>query len=89
MTDRWVLGICILAGFLWVRTRATALRKEEGGSRKALYGIFFFLAPLLFVGKQAFVYLPFAHNTNLAIEILSLASMFALTGFFFLRASKS
>ena len=89
MTDRWILGLCILAGFLWVRSRATTLRKEDGGSRKALYGIFFFLAPLLFVGKQAFTYLPFAHNTNLAIEILLLASMFALTGFFFLRSPKT
>ena len=89
MIDRWILGIGILFGFLWVRSRATALRHEEGGSRKALYGIFFFLAPLLFVGKQAFVYLTFAPNTNLAIEILSLASIFALTGFFFLRSPKT
>ena len=89
MTERWVLGIGILMGFLWIRSRATALRNEEGGSRRALYGIFFFLAPLLLAGKQAFGYLPFAHATNLLIELLALASMFALTGVFFLRHPKA
>ena len=88
MAERWILGVGILIGFLWIRSRATALRHEEGGSRKAIYGIFFFLAPLLFVGKKAFTYLPFEHTTNFGIELLAIATTFALTGLFFLRAPK-
>ena len=85
MSERWILGVGVLIGFLWIRSRARALRDEEGASRKALYGIFFFLAPLLFAGKWAFKFLPFEPNANLLIEMLALASMFALTGLLFLR----
>jgi len=85
MVERIILGVGLLAGFIWIRTRARALREDENQSRKALYGIFFFLAPLLLIGKWAFKFLPFEHNTNFAIQILALALMFAATGFFFLR----
>ena len=85
MWERIILGVGLLAGFIWVRTRARALRDDEQQGRKALYGIFFFLGPLLLVGKWAFQYLPFEHNVNFAIELLAIGLMFAATGFFFLR----
>ncbi len=85
MQQRWIIGIALLAGFLWVRTRAKALRDTEGGSQKALYGIFFFLAPLLFVGKWAFGFLPFGQTENLLIQLAAIGLMFGLTSILFLR----
>ena len=85
MIERWIVGIAILMGFLWIRSRARALRSDEDRSRKALYAIFFVLAPLLLIGKQGFDRLPFERYTNLAIELASLAVIFGVTGFVFLR----
>jgi hypothetical protein len=85
MWDRWLLGAVLLAGFLWIRSRARALRSDEERSRKALHGVFFLLAPLLLLGKPAFDALPFERPVNFLIESLSLALAFGLTGFLFLR----
>lgn len=85
MLERWIVGIEILLGFLWIRSRARALRGDEERSRKALYSIFFVLAPLLLIGKQGFDRLPFERYVNLAIETLALALIFGVTGFVFLR----
>lgn len=85
MSTRWIVGAVILIGFLWVRSRVKVLRDVEGGGKKALYGVFFFLAPLLFAGKWAFEFLPFEPYTNLIVELVCLVAMFALTGFLFLR----
>ena len=86
MSERWLIGAAILVGFLWIRTRARALRGDEERSRKALFGVFLVLAPLLLIGKQIFDRLPFDRVTNLVVELVSLVALFALTGFLFLRS---
>ena len=85
MLERWALGIAILCGFLWIRSRAKAIRSDAERSRKALYGIFFVLAPLLLLGKQGFDRLPFGRYANLTIELGVLALVFGMTGLVFLR----
>jgi hypothetical protein len=85
MWERWVIGVALLAGFLWVRSCVRALRGDEERSRKALYGVFLMLAPLLLVGKWIFDRLPFGAYINFWIELSSLALVFGLTGFLFLR----
>lgn len=85
MLERWTIGITILIGFLWIRSRIRAVRNNHERSRKALYGIFFVMAPLLLIGKQGFDMLPFGRYTNLLIELGVLALVFGVTGFVFLR----
>jgi len=85
MSEQWVIGGAILFGFLWIRSRLQTLRGDGDRSRKALYGIFLVLAPLLLIGKWVFDRLPYGQYTNLVIELASLAAAFALTGFLFLR----
>ena len=85
MLERWVTGMAILIGFLWIRSRIKAVRKDHERSRKAIYGIFFVLAPLLLIGKQGFAMLPFGRYANLITELGVLALVFGVTGFVFLR----
>jgi len=85
MWERYTVGLALLIGFLWIRSRVRALRGDENRSRKAIYGIFLMLAPLLLIGKWAFDRLPFGPYTNFLIELLSLLLVFGLTGFLFLR----
>lgn len=86
MWERWTIGLALLAGFLWMRSRVRALRGDEARSRKALYGIFLMLAPLLLIGKWVFDRLPYGAYVNFWIELLSLALVFVMTGFLFLRS---
>ena len=85
MQPRWLIGIGLLIGFLWIRSRTRVLRENPDGGKKALYGVFFFMAPLLFAGKWAFGYLPFGPWQNTGIELVVLGGLFALTGVLFLR----
>jgi hypothetical protein len=85
MLERWATGIAILIGFLWIRSRIKTVRNDGERSRKALYGIFFVLAPLLLIGKQGFDRLPFGRYANLLVELGVLALVFGVTGFAFLR----
>jgi hypothetical protein len=85
MLERWTIGLAILIGFLWIRSRIKAVRHDGERSRKALYGVFFVLAPLLLVGKKGFDMLPFGRYANLLIELGVLALVFGATVFVFLR----
>jgi len=88
MPDRLIVGLALLFGFLWMRTRARSLRDSEA-SRRALLGIFLGLAPALVAEKWLFDHLPFERFANLAIELGALGVSFGATAFFFLRPGKA
>lgn len=88
MVDRWVLGLILLFGFLWVRTKARDLGNPEQ-SHRALYGIYFLLAPMLLGEKWLFDRLPYERFTNLGIESAGILASFALIWLLFLRPKKA
>ena len=85
MTDRWILGLALLFGFLWLRDRLRALRREGEVGPRALYGIFLVLGPLLLAEKWLFDRLDFGRWYNLGIELAVLALTFGATRLLFLR----
>jgi hypothetical protein len=87
MPEHWIIGVELLLGFLWIRTRARDL--GEGAGLKAIVGVFFVLGPLLLAEKWLFDRLPFQRLTNLAVALITLAASFWLTGTLFLRGEKA
>ncbi len=85
LAEHWIVGGAILFGFLWLRSRVRALRGDGEASRKAIYGIFLILAPLLLIGKWGFEKLPYGPYVNLSIELLFIVLVFGATGFLFVR----
>ena len=83
MPEQWILGLELVFGFLWLRTRSRDLGEQAGF--KAIVGIFFILGPSLLGEKWLFDRLPFGRYSNLLVEIIALAASFWLTGFIFLR----
>ncbi len=85
-TDRIYVGVLLLAGFLWLRFRARKLQEAERS--RALMGSMLFLVPMLIGGRWAFDKLRFGEFQNLAIEMVGLAAVIAVTGFVFMTPGR-
>ena len=80
--DRILVGVLLLAGFLWLRLRARAL--DDAGRGRAYKGIVLFLAPVLLGGRWAFDKLPFGQWQNFAVEAGTLAAAILFAGLVFM-----
>lgn len=85
-TERIFVGVLLLAGFLWLRHRARKLGEAERG--RALMGGMLFLVPMLIGGRWAFEKLRFGTWQNLAIEMVGLVAVIAVTGYVFMTPGK-
>ncbi len=85
-TDRILVGILLLVGFLWLRHRGRAL--DDAGRSRAFKGMLLFVVPVMLGGRWAFGKLPFGHWENLAIEMAVLAAAIAFAGTVFMGAGK-
>jgi hypothetical protein len=85
-TDRILVGVLLLVGFLWLRFRARKL--DESGRSRAYKGILLFLIPVLLSKPLTFDRLPFGRWENFAIEAGALAAAIALAGFVFMVPAK-
>jgi hypothetical protein len=86
-TERILVGILIVAGFLWLRHRARKV--DEAARGRALLATAFFLVPALAIGKWLFEKLPYGLYENLAIELAGLAAVIAVAGLVFMKPSRS
>jgi hypothetical protein len=84
--ERIFVGILLLAGFLWLRHRARKL--GEGDRSRAMRGGFLFLVPMLIGGRWLFEKLPYGSQANLAIELVGLVAVFAVTGYVFMAPGR-
>lgn len=82
-TERVIVGLVMIAGFLWLRRRARGL--DEASRARGLVRTVLFLAPALIGGKWLFERLPFDGPVNLAVEVAGLAGLLAAAGFLFMR----
>jgi purine-cytosine permease-like protein len=86
-TERILVGLVLLAGFLLLRRRAKGLDDSERG--RALRGTILFLAPVLIGGRWLFEKLPYGLYENLAIEMVGLVVVIAVAGFVFMKPGNS
>jgi hypothetical protein len=84
--ERILVGVLLLAGFLWLRVRARRL--EDAARGRALRGTILFLAPVLIGGKWAFEKLPYGLYENLALEMIGLAAVIAVAGYVFMSQGR-
>jgi hypothetical protein len=85
-TERWVVAVVLVLGFLWLHRRAKGL--DEAARGRALKGTILFLAPALIGGKWAFERLPFGFYQNLMIEVAALVAVIAVAGVVFMTEKK-
>jgi len=82
--ERWLPGIALFLGFLWIRSSARRIRDDKR-LRKAIYAVFFLLAPFLILCRWGFDQLTFKPYVNLVIELAVIAAAFWAHIHFFLR----
>jgi hypothetical protein len=81
--ERILVGLLLVAGFLWLRHRARKI--DESARGRALLATAFFLVPALAIGKWLFEKLPYGLYENLAIELGGLAAVIAVAGLVFMK----
>lgn len=86
-TERLVVVVVLILGFLWLRRRARAL--DDAARGRALRGTILFLAPVLIGAKWGFERLPFTAPVNLAVEAVGVAVALAVAGFVFMTPSRT
>jgi hypothetical protein len=86
--EKVLMVVCLLAGFIWIRTRARKIKVEHQKNRVIL-GVFVLLPALILGEKYLVEYFRFNAWTDALLKSFLILATFAAIGYGFLKSSPS